>query len=113
MYRFSGDQSMNQQSSVPFYSSHNSYVSSDLTSNQTMFSYQQNEAQQMCQYSFNPSSLHSEPTYHSSYVQPKYQNYRHNETDVRLTPFKNYPSNPQEQVYWQPNAKYRAGMLIA
>ncbi|CAH8541810.1 unnamed protein product [Schistosoma intercalatum] len=107
MYRFSGDQSMNQQSSVPFYSSHNSYVSSDLTSNQTMFSCQQNEAQQMCQYSFNPSSLHSEPTYHSSYVQPKYQNYRHNETDVRLTPFKNYPPNPQEQVYWQPNAKYR------
>ncbi|CAH8548460.1 unnamed protein product [Schistosoma rodhaini] len=113
MYKSSDDQSVNQQSSVPFYSSHNSYVSNDLTSNQVMFSYQQSDVQQMCQYSFNPSSLHSEPTYHSSYVQSKYQNYKPNETDVRLTPFKNYPPNPQEQAYWQPNTKYRTGMSTA
>ncbi|CAH8504795.1 unnamed protein product [Schistosoma turkestanicum] len=110
------NQSVNQQNSIPFYSNHNSHLSSnDFTPNHVMFNNcQQNEAQQMCQqYSFNPSSssssssLHSEPTYHSSYIQPKYQNYKSNEMDTRLTSFRNCPPQFQEQIYWQPNMKYR------
>ncbi|KAK4471574.1 hypothetical protein MN116_004990 [Schistosoma mekongi] len=112
VYRSSDDPSVNQQSSIPYYTSRNSYVSNDFPSNQVMFGRQQNEIRQSCQYSFTSlSPLHSEQICHSSYIQSKYQSYKINEADMRLTSsFKNYPLQPQDPVYWQPNTKFRSGL---
>ncbi|CAH8547034.1 unnamed protein product [Heterobilharzia americana] len=104
------DSVMNQQNSAAYFTSKNSHMPNDFTQNREVFNCRQTDIRQINQYPSTSLSPYSEPACHSTFVQSKFQNHKVSEIDMRITSsLRNYPTQPQEHVYWQSNTKYHTG----